>query len=346
VLTVPSDPVPPPTPVSSARVAPGPLIPSLTPPGVTRVEAETRPEPVVLRASQRPPAAPATIPAPPPPQADTRPRTPVLGTVVAVRDVPPARSDQRDTIPAAPLVRALPESVVIAPHDQTLLTDDLEIEYLDEPGVLAGADLTEPCPPVDEDPAPTPLALTERLALPIVPAVPRARLVLAEPESADGELEVAPASQARTPVVSQVEPEPPVITEPEPSPIAELARVAFAEAAAELEAPEEPEEIDVELLSEIAPEVAVAAEPEPEIELAVLVEGKDELPEWTFATGDATLHTPPPRRALPRAQPSEVEDLLGRLGEAPLSVDELRTNLKHLAGMDPTPPPLGVRSND
>jgi hypothetical protein len=72
-----------------------------------------------------------------------------------------------------------------------------------------------------------------------------------------------------------------------------------------------------------------------------------ELPPWMTAVVDVhTAVTPPPRVALPSPRPSDVDDLLSRLGEAPLVVDELRSGLKRLAGMEPTPPPPGVARND
>jgi hypothetical protein len=71
------------------------------------------------------------------------------------------------------------------------------------------------------------------------------------------------------------------------------------------------------------------------------------LPPWMTAAVDVhTAVTPPPRVALPSPRPSDVEELLSRLGEAPLPVDELRSGLKRLAGMDPTPPPPGVARNE
>jgi hypothetical protein len=366
VLSIPSDPVPPPTPLPQAKLAPEAVavLPSLTPPPATPVDAETRPEPVVLRASQRPPAAPATLPAPPPPRAeDVRPTTPVLGTVVAAHAEPVSNPGARDTLPAGPIVHMLDESFR-EPYDLTFLSDDIELVYLDEPERLGTSDLTEQCPPVseaedapqlwsrrEEDPIPTPLVLTERLALPIVPAVPRHHAA-APAISAEAVTPTAPASYEpahatpAAPALSDsaepaeaeaagaisaplVEPEPPFITEPEPSPIAELARVAFAEAAAELEVPVE---IEAELISEV--------------DFAVLVEDKSELPYFADAAADAAPLTPPPRHALPKRQQSDVSELIDRLGEAPLAVEELRTSLQHLAGVDLTPPPFRVRTND
>ena len=58
--------------------------------------------------------------------------------------------------------------------------------------------------------------------------------------------------------------------------------------------------------------------------------------------GAAGSITPPPRVAIPSPRPSDVDDLLASLAEAPLAVDELRSGLKRLAGMEPTPPPPGI----
>ena len=369
--TVPNDPVPP-APLQLARLAAEPvLLPSLTPPPVANPEAETRPEPVVLRASAGPPA-PSATPAPSaaslasatPAPVEVKPKTPVFGTVVAVRGAPSA--NERDTIPAAPLE----------------LASLIELESLDELESLV--DLTEQCPPVcetdeqslandadeilafqslepgvDQDPIPTPLVLTERLALPIVPPVARKAIVppaLSEPaESSEpardestaaagiaeatvvAEPAVAPeprvvlepreaiALVAALEAAAAYEPEPPHITEPEPSPIAELARLAYAES---VEEPELIPEIDIELISEV--------------DLAVLVADREELPSWAGSSAEPELLTPPPRHALPRGRQSDVEDLLGRLDQAPLAVDDLRQGLKHLAGLELTPSPHRV----
>jgi hypothetical protein len=76
-------------------------------------------------------------------------------------------------------------------------------------------------------------------------------------------------------------------------------------------------------------------------------EESSELPPWMTAVMDVhTAVTPPPRVALPEPRPSDVDELLSRLDEAPLAVDELRTGLKRLAGMEPTPPPPGTVHRD
>jgi hypothetical protein len=56
--------------------------------------------------------------------------------------------------------------------------------------------------------------------------------------------------------------------------------------------------------------------------------------------------TPPPRLALPKPRPSDVEDLLRRLEAEPLSDAELRSGLRNLAGMEPTPAPPGLSQKD
>jgi hypothetical protein len=56
--------------------------------------------------------------------------------------------------------------------------------------------------------------------------------------------------------------------------------------------------------------------------------------------------TPPPRVALPEPRPSDVDDLLGRLDEVPFAIDELRSGLRLLAGMEPTPAPPRIASGE
>jgi hypothetical protein len=383
VLTVPDDPVPPPTPWPASRIAQAPApLPSLTPPPVVTAEVETRPEPVVLRASSRPPAPP--LEARPTTPIEAKPTTPVLGTILVER---------HDTIPAAPPApEGEPREVAMSfgAEEDTAMPDEVELIYLDEGPAEPepeAADLTDECPPVAEEdpffaeagdagaleepgaaevievqaveaqvieaqaveaqaveaqaveaqavqeagpaadegslsageeilpfveeelaapepyvdpgePVPTPLILTERLALPIVPPRPRGETTVTEAE-------------------------PPAIDEPEPSPIVELARAALAGATSD------ESEIPVEIEDEFVMD---------DVELAVLVE-KSELPAWTSPEPEAPL-TPPPRHALPKARPSDVDDLLGRLEEAPLAVDDLRSGLKRLAGLELTPPPL------
>jgi hypothetical protein len=62
-------------------------------------------------------------------------------------------------------------------------------------------------------------------------------------------------------------------------------------------------------------------------------------PAWMTAIAEEQPVTPPPRVALPEARPSDVDDLLDKLVEVPFAVDELRSGLKLLAGMEPTPAP-------
>jgi hypothetical protein len=56
--------------------------------------------------------------------------------------------------------------------------------------------------------------------------------------------------------------------------------------------------------------------------------------------------TPHPRLAMPKPRPSDVSDLIGRLDSAPLPSVELRSELKSLAGLEPTPPPRDSDSSD
>ena len=86
--------------------------------------------------------------------------------------------------------------------------------------------------------------------------------------------------------------------------------------------------------------VAVDAAPVAVDAAPVAVES--ELPPWATSVAEAQHLTPPPRLALPVEHPSDVDDLLRRLDEMPLALDDVRAGLKRLAGMEPTPPPPGV----
>jgi len=108
-------------------------------------ESETVPEPIVRRASFRPPAPPTPEPAaeraapsefPPPFPSEPRVVTPVLGTRIETTD--PLNADVL---------------VTFADNERTVIPEDGELIVLDDDGVLANVDsidLTEPCPPLSE----------------------------------------------------------------------------------------------------------------------------------------------------------------------------------------------------
>jgi hypothetical protein len=50
--------------------------------------------------------------------------------------------------------------------------------------------------------------------------------------------------------------------------------------------------------------------------------------------------TPAPRLPMPKPRPSDVEELLGRMTQTTVEGgDDLRSSLKGMAGLEPTPPP-------
>jgi len=91
------------------------------------------------------------------------------------------------------------------------------------------------------------------------------------------------------------------------------------------------------------PSVAVLPEPPPPSEIGLAVVVETELPPWVRAVPAPVYESaPPPRVSLPIPRQSDIEDLLMRLDEAPVSVDDLRSGLRRLAGMEPTPAPPGA----
>jgi hypothetical protein len=288
---------------------------------------ETRPEPIVQRASARPPAAPSAMP---PAQnefvrtepltfvrtssavgAEPLPKTPPKALGVAPVDVAPA---------VAPAAAALP-LVVLEPEVQPQVTPVLGTRVQRESEL----------PPVVA-------ARTEDAALEFA-----AELELELRFDEDGANGVDGALDDGDVDVIEVhfDSNPPV-----------------AEAAAELGAASELTEPCPPLEAESLLPPASVAEPQvsrPELEasaapleesipLAVMLATRPP-PVVTQTAAPASL-TPPPRIALPKPRPSDVEDLLRRLEAEPLSDAELRSGLRNLAGMDTTPAPRGVGDED
>ena len=337
---------------------------------------ETRPEPVVLRASNRPPPAPpgaalleplaaepvrteplprvtpavaqeatpaswfALSPAIPPvalPSESPPAVTPLLGTRVVTTKMP---------TPEPPLANALAAAAVSAaddfvpaddpaPAEEAALADYLAPDdELSPAGDFAAADAVsaaEELSPADAASAADELSPAEELspadAAPAADDAPQAATVFpdADGQGADegdveiievlfgqGEMTVIPDDVEL--IYSQgsdwTEPCPPLAVESMlPPPSAEES------------------------------EPAQSMLPPPSVE-------ESELPPWVTAPREVIDVTPPPRVALPEARPSDVDDLLLRMGEMPLAVDELRSGLKRLAGMEPTPPPPGIGQSD
>lgn len=178
------------------------------------------------------------------------------------------------------------------------------------------ADLTEPCPPLEEAgelDAPTPSVNVAALSVEAVYVAALEAEALSIESDASG-----------------MEPQAPVDIEVAPPSV-------------ELASPH----VDVAPPSvEVAPphlEVAhVSTEAPPGGEFSLLVvdpEVESELPPWALIAPEVHELTPPPRVALPERPPSDVDELLLRLDEIPLALDDLPAGLRRLAGLELTPPP-------
>jgi hypothetical protein len=353
------------------------------------VLAETRPEPVVARASARPPAPPVAEPSPaepvrteplprvaplpppvpePPPFAVAAPPplvlpaelvaaaaapealvahpvapvivvtmdpspppvavapesapavTPVLGTRIFETDVP-----VRDAAPPVLDVSASPVAeddeleiveVLFGQDELTILPGDEELIYSE------GSDWTEPCPP---------LAAESML--------PPANLEVAVAASAPAE--AVPIAEPCEPLVELEASEAAAIREQDEAPSAEQSQLVTV-GQSEL-APEDQSELAPEGQSEL---VQVEQSELAPVEQSDFPPEESELPPWIGAAPEEVEVTPPPRVALPEPKPSDVNDLLLNLAEVPLAVDDLRSGLKRLAGMEPTPPPPGTWRGD
>ncbi len=94
----------------------------------------------------------------------------------------------------------------------------------------------------------------------------------------------------------------------------------------------------------VAPHEAALAEFDVDLSSDPLAAEPFEGPGMTQALAlaiEPVVELPPaPRLPLPKPRPSDVEDLLGRMAEENAGAsDELRSSLKGLAGIEPTPPP-------
>jgi hypothetical protein len=328
------------------------LAPAPVPVPVEPSQAETRPEPVVLRASSRP-----TAPAPAPsfiegghteplplvtiPRAAPVPRnlsaTPLLGTLVAPYEEVERAVPEPDGCDFEILVEseALPEvyldaSDVFAEHEVRTVVGPPEALATPEP-----ADFTLPCPPLAADSVLPPLVEMLEAAT----ATFEAESVLAASDmiTPDDIVEVSDGFEAPG-YVAVAEPyivvAEPCVAEAEPC-VAE-AEPCVAEA--------EPCVAEAEpLVAEPEPLVAAVPEPPPPSEIGLAVAVESELPPWVRAVPAPVYESaPPPRVAIPAPRQSAIEDLLMHLEEVPLTVDELCSGLKHLAGMEPTPAPPGA----
>jgi hypothetical protein len=306
-------------------------IPSLFAPPVEAIaayaaEIETRPEPIVVRRSTRPPPPPARTPSPPPlpvrssppplPVAEAQPTTPVFGTFLQSHsddemDIEVVFDDDlMDDELTGVLVRSAPLE----------LSAMLETTAFPEP--------TEPSPlvldhePFDALSAEAPV--TESADVESANQLAEAVAAAEPPESLRVEAVVDDALPALPPVVA-AEPLP-----LEPSPVELL-----------LEAPPvEPFAVEFAFAAPSArpPAVEVILETPP---FDALFERHGETVPLALVVAPAVAELPPePRLPMPKPRPSDVEALLDRMAQTEgEGNDELRSSLKGLAGLEPTPPP-------
>jgi hypothetical protein len=235
-------------------------------PSTDEHETETRPEPVVLRASQRPPATPEALDALPAPvnELPVRIDTPVFGTVLA-----PFLVAEAPRLSVAELAEALATPV---PPDGDPDGDELELDI----EVAFSSDETTVVPDDVE-------------------------LMLTAEEGTELER-----------------------TEPCASPPAETLLPPPLVAVTEVELPD-----DVLASAPDASNVVEAAET------------GTVLPPWVAARPEPDELSPLPHVVVPGPRESNVSDLLDRMTSAASDVDEVRSGLKRIAGLDPTPPPPG-----
>jgi len=276
---------------------------------------ETRPEPVVQRASARPPA-------------------PLSAPTELVRTEPLTFVRSSTAVGAEPLVKTPPKAIEVVavaaapvrpvPAPAALPVVALEPELRPQVTPVLGTRVqseSELPPLVGERVEADGLEFAEDIELELA-LDDAADLDEADVEPDDGDVDV---------IEVHFDSNPP----PGEPPSAE----SVAAEASELTEPCPP--LEAESLLPPAPVVAEpeasAAALEESIPLAVMLETK--LPPVVTQNAAPEALTPPPRIALPQPRPSNVEDLLRRLEQEPLSDAELRSGLRNLAGMEPTPPP-------
>ncbi len=214
--------------------------------------------------------------------------------------------------------------VIFDPHEHAVIA---HAEQLID---AASGDSTEPCPPMELDSAPLPsVAEAAPSVAEAAPSVAEAAPVFASESSIDEALDAAFDAVLVEDVAA----------------VAEAPTFALCSPTQQADVPCESEDIlsiDISVLCEEANAMRAAAEALQLAAAAPHVSADSELPPWATAVPEARDLTPPPRLALPVERPSDVEDLLLRLGEMPLAVEDVRAGLKRLAGMEPTPPPPGI----
>jgi hypothetical protein len=300
---------------------------------------ETRPEPVVRRASAHPPA----------------PAAEALGTFGRTEPLPPV------------VTRAEAFEAVPVTNETSLAAENAGVSVTP----LLGTRVTEE--------APDSLTASFDAALEVFPEVVEEDIFLeplagvdeapGEIEEASGKIEEAPSEiedfeivvlDPRGFVTASDETSVPIAVAAAPEPAAVEAHVAAEPMAVEAHVAVEPmatpaevspgefgelppaDEVGDMASDPVADETSVDAPAEP-LELAVLVESA--LAPWVREPVTPVELTPPPRVARPEPRPSDVEDLLRRLDEVPLPEEDVATKLRRLAGLDATPPPSTTDSD-
>jgi hypothetical protein len=321
--------------VEEAQEIPSLFAPPVEPIAANTAEIETRPEPILVRRSA-PPPLPSRTPSP-------------VAPVVEYRSPPPPLPS-RTPSPAAPVA----EAQRATPFFGTVLLDssedDMEIEIdvddeelMDEEltGVLVRSaplevtamteaatsrEPTDPCPPVLEDEA----SDTERTAA-------QEALEISEDEISgpEGTILLAPVAERPAPEASTQDaevPQPEASDPPEPD-ILVLEGTVILPPPAEIAAAEN-------LPPALAPSFDEASARASADEAS---EPPDETLALALALGvePAVAELPPILRLpMPKPRPSDVNELLEQMSRSDVDgSDDLRTSLKGMAGIEPTPPP-------
>jgi hypothetical protein len=270
-------------------------------------------------------------------------------------EIPPGRGLD-EPVSEVPPVELLPPVLEAPPVGEAPSVEALvEAAPLAEEAPSVEA-LAEAAPPVDEEPslealveeAPSAEALIEA-----APPVEQAPPVDEEP-SIEALAEEAPFVEQAQPIEEAPFVEAPRVEAPTFEPIAVTADLPPVEALPAGPPSFEPIAVTAELppvearpiepaSAELGAEwsgEAFSAESWDDALSAEAFEGPGETQALALAIDPVVDLPPAPRAPLPKPRPSDVDDLLERMAQADAGAsDELRSSLKGLAGIDPTPPP-------
>ena len=298
--------------VEDVQEIPSLFAPPVEPIAANAAEIETRPEPIVVRRSA-PPPLPSRTPSPVAPVAEAQRATPFFGTVL--QDSSDDEMDIEIDVDDEELIDEELTGVLVrsAPLEVTAMTETAMIE------TAASREPTDPCPPVLEDEA----SDTERTAAPGV-------LEISEDEISgpEGTILLAPVAQRPAPEASPEEAEapPPEAFEPEEPEILVLEGTIILPPPAEIPPPAPPQASD---------DAAVRAAAED------ASEQQGETLALALAVEPVVAELPPILRLpMPKPRTSDVNDLLDHMSQSDADGgDDVRTSLKGMAGIEPTPAP-------